>query len=468
MRQTKLISAAIALAALFMLVPAGALAARGAAHHHGRRGPARLAPRGASAGSCRVSIAVAPRRVNAGEAVSVYGRLTCGGAGASAASPSIANQQVTVYAREATASTASSIGTASTDTNGFYAFTTPTPPSTNTAYYVSVDGAQSPTRNARVATRVEIKNAPAEGAQLATGPNHSVTFSGAVPPIDHGALVVLQREDAITGEQWHRIGPLGTRVGPNGTFSISHTFHTPGDANLRFVVRPRGINAPSASEVLSYEISQTQNPGLTILSSGNPLSYGQLVTIKGTLAGAKSQQVTLLAHTRSGAFATAATTTTNGSGEYSFAPQTPLQSTFYKVTGGGRSSAIMYEGVKYLLTASVSPMSVQNGQSLTFSGAVTPGHEGQPVYLQRQNPLGGYHVVQVGTVNANSTYSIVHTPFDAANTTKTEIFRIKVPGNPQNESKASEPFTITVNPALASALTPETPANSTSPSEGQT
>ena len=82
------------------------------------------------------------------------------------------------------------------------------------------------------------------------------------------------------------------------------------------------------------------------------------------------------------------------------------------------------------------------------------------IYLERQNASGtGFHVVQVGIVGAGSTYSIVHTVYDAG----TKVFRVKIPGGPENEGAASPPFTITVTPAPAAALAPEAPGNSSQP-----
>ena len=166
-------------------------------------------------------------------------------------------------------------------------------------------------------------------------------------------------------------------------------------------------------------ISQAQHPGLTINSSKNPLSYEETVSITGKSAKGASQTVTLFSHVRNGNFPVQpiATATTNANGEYTFPPQKPLVNTFYRVTSDGISSAVLYEGVKYVLNPT--PMlssTIVGGQPLTFSGTVTPGTEGQPVYLQRQNLLGGWFVVETGKVGANSSYTITHTPYDISNT----------------------------------------------------
>ena len=107
-------------------------------------------------------------------------------------------------------------------------------------------------------------------------------------------------------------------------------------------------------------------------------------------------------------------------------------------------SAVLFVGVKYVLTANVSATTVQAGQPLTFSGTVTPAYVGKAVYLERQNQVGtGFHVVDVGSVAPGGTYSITDEVFG----TGMDVFRVKVPGDPSNQSQASQLFTITVTPA---------------------
>src|SRR4029077_8381670 len=146
--------------------------------------------------------------------------------------------------------------------------------------------------------------------------------------------------------------------------------------------------------------------------------------------------------------------TTDASGNYSFPAQSPVNSTFYKVTGGGQASAVLYEGVKDLLSAAVSATTVQAGSQVTFTGTVAPSHPGHIIYLERQNANNGdFHVVQVSLVNPDSTYSIAHRVYDPG----TKVFRIQIPGGPENQGAASAPFTIQVTPGPAAALTPEAP-----------
>ncbi len=82
------------------------------------------------------------------------------------------------------------------------------------------------------------------------------------------------------------------------------------------------------------------------------------------------------------------------------------------------------------------------------------------IYLERENASGnGFHVVQSGYVLPGSMYSIVHQVYVPG----TKVYRIDIPGGPENGRAVSQLFTIQVNPAPPSALTPEAPGNSSLP-----
>ena len=441
MRLRKLGPALLAATSLLALAPAAA-----SAHKH-------PSPRG----RCAINIRVAPRLITAGEQVEVKGRLEClplAGAG---------SQAVTLYEYVAGTAGYVPVQSTTTDTSGVYEFKPPAL-SANTSFYVRSHGAQSGRKKARVAVQVTLTGPP-EGTQIETGAPNKQTFSGTVSPADVGARVILQRQNAVTGDEWHRIG-FG-QVETGGDYTITHTFRVPGDASIRVLVRSDRINSPSASTPLEYEISQAQNPSLTIVSSADPITYGQSVTISGVLAGATTPQtVTLLARTvHQQGFAPIAEVSTGAGGAYSFPVQTPVNSTLYRVQDAGQKSAVLYEGVRDVLTAEVSPTTVQAGEALTFKGTVTPDQTGHIVYLERQNAAGtAFHVVQVGHVLPGSVYSIVHQVYVPGS----KVFRVDIPGGPDNGRAVSQLFTVQVNPAPPSALTPEAPGNSSQPSEGQT
>jgi hypothetical protein len=459
MRSLKMVAAIVAAPAL-LIAPAAA-----SAHKHP-----------SPSGRCRVSMEVAPRQITAGDPVVIFGRLVCTRAAQEA------EQTVKLYHHVYSSFGFSYVQSTTTDAHGFYEFgRADGVVETNRAWYVLSHRARSASKRIRVGAQVSLAGPP-EGTQLLTGTANKVTFTGTVSPADAGARVILERQNAATGNEWRRID--SARVLPGGSYSIVHTFIVPGDANIRTLVRSQGRNVPSPSDVLEYEISQAQNPALTIASSTDPILFGQSVTISGTLAGGAGQPATLMARTRGEAFTPIALVRTEANGNYSFPAQSPANSTFYRVVTnndtcalvaptaracrqphneGQVKSAVLFEGVRDVLTAQVSPTTVQAGGQLTFSGTVAPSAPGHVVYLERRNASGeGFHVVQVATLDQASSFSIVHTVYDVG----AKVFRIYVPGGPANQGAASQPFDVQVTPAPATALLPEAPGNSSQPPEG--
>ncbi|MGC2374342.1 MAG: hypothetical protein WA484_10755 [Solirubrobacteraceae bacterium] len=459
MRSRILIPAVMVVISLFAFVPSGA-----SAHKHRSFN-----------GRCGVSMNVAPHQIFAGDQVIVFGRMRC-------ANPvNAAGQEVKLFHHLLGTPGFTFVQSTTTDARGFYEIVgADAPLDTNRSFYVRSHTARSATRHVWVAAQVTLAG-PTEG-QLLTGFPNSVTFTGAVSPGDVGARAILQRQNATTGTDWHRID--SGVVDAWGNFTIVHTFIVPGDANIRVLIRSQRRNIPSVSGVLAYSISQAQNPALTIQASADPIAFGEAVTISGTLAGGAGQPVTLLARgRRQHGFARVAQVTTDATGAYSFPPLSPVNSTFYRVDSGspcvvplhparrarscrsgGVSSAVLYEGVRDVLTAQVSATTVPAGGSVTFSGTVSPDHTGHAIYLERQNAHGpGFHVIEVSFVGAASTYSIVHQLYVPG----TKVLRVSIPGGPENQGAASPPFTIQVTPAAASTLMPESPHNSTLPPEGQ-
>jgi hypothetical protein len=435
--------ALVGAASLLATVPAGAMAAKHPSPN----------------GRCSININVQPPKITAGDAVVIFGRLRC---------PKNTNQTVRLFRVVRGVLGSRPVGTVKTDATGSYEFQRADGVvTTNRGWFVRSRGAQSGRRFIRVAAQVALTG-PSQ-TELFTGPAHKVTFSGLVSPADVGARVILQRQNAtVGGDDWRRINRSGpgrnVRVGPGGSFSLTHTFVVPGDANIRVLLRSQGRNVPSPSNVLTYVISQAENPKLTINSSADPITAGQSVTISGALANGNMQPVTLLARTGSQSFGAIAQTTTDAGGNYTFPAQSPIRNTFYKVQGGGVSSAQLYEGVKDVLTAAAVPTTVEAGQPVTFSGTVTPDHTGHVIYLERRNANSGdFHVVQVAHVGAGSAYLFAHRFFDAG----TKVVRVFIPGGPENQGAASQTFDIQVTPAPASALSPAPSSNASTPSDGQ-
>lgn len=457
MRSIKLVPLLTAAAALLAMAPAGASARRASAHAHATR-------------PCHVRLEYPRPPVPNGEAVTINGTLSC----PKAISP--AGHAVTLLQQSAPKAGFASVAAATTEAGGAFQVVTPAL-TTNSIFYAVVEGAQSARRTIRVSAPITASPpTPPDGAQLFTAGGHNlrkqnaVTFAGEVSSADAGAPVVLQRENATGPEDWRPIDR--SFVDSHGKYAIVHHFQVPGEANIRVLVHPRKINAAAATSPVSYEISQAQNPALTIETSADPTPFDQPVTIKGVVAGAAAKTpVTLLARTAGGGpFAPVASAVTGDKGAYEFAKQTPLKNTAYKVSAASAQSAVLFQGVKYALTVSPTIGTIAAGQPVTFSGAVLPALVGHVVYLERQGALRlGWRVIDVGTVSApaNPTEAAPFTIVHAFRTPGTARLRVKIPGDPGNQGAAGAPFELTVTQTPASALAPEAPGNSRLPSEGQ-
>ena len=253
MRSIKLTVAVVAAATALTLASAAA-SARGTHEHRGSH----------HGGGCRVTLNVAPRLITSGESALAFGRLSCH------SEAEDANQTVTLYESSATAPGYGIAGTTTTDATGFYQVTV-TALTTNSSFYVTAGAAQSGHRSVKVAAQVTLSGPP-EGVvptALRTGHHNQVTFTGKVSPADAGAVVVLQRQNAVRGNEWHRIGH-DVQVSKGGEFTITHTFVYAGDANIRVVVRGGDRNAPSPSNVLGYEIVPGPEPAADDRKLGQP------------------------------------------------------------------------------------------------------------------------------------------------------------------------------------------------------
>ena len=382
----------------------------------------------------------APAPVTAGDPASLLGHLSCPAA-------DVAAQTVTFYQKVPHTSGFVLAGTATTEADGAFQFA-PSELHTNSIFYATADNLKSNRTHLRITPAVTL-NAPAAGTQLfvgaargqdGTSAGKAVTFTGTISPVGAGAVVALQREDGGDG-RWHQVA-LG-QVGAQGAYSITHVFHRAGKASIRVVVHFRGLDTRAASNPVAYQISRRQHEQLTIEASSQTISYGQSVTIGGTVAGAISQPVTLLAQTSTGTFEPVAQSTTNGSGEYTFTAS-PVQDSRYRVTWETRSSVTQPVNVAYALTAEPAASTIQAGGQLTVSGNVNPSQAGQGVRLERQNSSGvGFHVVASGTVSSGSTYSITV----AVPQPGTDLIRVTVPGYASNASASSAPFSVQVTPA---------------------
>ena len=118
------------------------------------------------------------------------------------------------------------------------------------------------------------------------------------------------------------------------------------------------------------------------------------------------------------------------------------------------NSAILFEGVTDVLTASASATTITQGGTVNFSGTVAPDQTGHVIWLQEENAAHtGFHTVQVAPVLPGSTYTIVHQIFAVG----THTFRVEIPGGPENGGANSQMFDVTVTPVSAQQLPQQQP-----------
>jgi hypothetical protein len=406
-------------------------------------------------GACHIRLETPKAPLPGAEAVTVVGTVQCAGAKEPGA------KQVTLYQRSAPQSGFTALSPVASDpTTGAFTVTTPTL-QTDTTLYALAEGAKSAQRTIRVAAQVTPEPpTPSENAQIftATGGRFStpkrVEFAGSVKPFVAHERVVLQRESSTGNEEWKGI-QLG-EVDASGKYVFHHRFLVPGEANIRVLVRPGKLNAPAASTPSSYEISQMQNPDLTLETETDPLAFGQSVKLKGTIKEAKGPTTVSLLETTSGAHAVpVASTTSTGSFEFL---RTPARNAIFKVKAGSETSALLFQGVRHQLTFTPPASSATAGQALEFAGSVLPAGR---VYLERQSIGGlGWHVIDSTVAPANS-FSLSY----AFRAPGEVTLRIKVPGGEGHQAIASAPFKINVAKAASPVL--NEPANVHLPPEGQ-
>lgn len=397
---------------------------------------------------CKISMFAQPAQITDGEPVELYGQLTCNGT-------PVAGKSVTIRARTNYHHFYKTLGTTTTTSEGTYAVEVPYVRANANFQAFAEPYARSANRAVRV-TPMVVLNGPPEGTTLDTGYAHRVTFSGTVTPYDGGAQVVLQREGATSTEEWHRI-QVGT-VRHNGTFVLIHKFSVPGAAVVRVVIRPNHkFTVRGISNTISYGISQTQNPALTIHTSKTPdVLPATPITVSGVSSAGEGKTVKLFSRpSRSGTFTEIASTTTTAGGAYSF-ERTPLQNTLYRAEVGTTKSAILFEGVKYALSLTTSfPTSMASGTVLVVEGHVTGAEAGHRVYLERETRFGhAFAVIDLTTVNTEGNFKIQDALFGSGRV----VVRVKVAGDPGHLGVRSALADIELTPIPPTlTLPPPTP-----------
>jgi hypothetical protein len=287
--------------------------------------------------------------------------------------------------------------------------------------------------------------------------DHPVVFTGHVTPNHAGERVALQ-EQIGSSDDWKTLKT--GRIGPGSNYSIAYRWRVPDAYDVRVLFRGDHRNVAGASDPVTVTIEQAQVPGFTINSSAPLINYGQTATISGVLdqpgstTGELTTAVTLYARpVGQSSFTPVANTTTGSDGSYSFAPQMPTGNTLYQVRttfAPSRHSAVLFEGVRDMVTMTASSTSSTVGGKVTFDGTVLPDKAGHVIYLERLGADNEWHVVEIRYVRSNSTFEFGW----RFGNTGTKEFRARITSDPQNVGAASAPVTVTVNPAPTSSLPP--------------
>jgi hypothetical protein len=428
MRLRSAVLALLSSALVSIAVPAGALA-HGPRHNHG------------------VTIAATPNPILSGEAVLIYGQLN---------GSNHSGQTINLYHRVNPAHSFTLIGTTQTLANGFYEFTRAEGVvTTNRSWFVTAPNLSgnihSRTVSERVAALVSLMASPpptANGYET----NHSIAFTGHVAPNHAGERVLLQVQNSATGGADWRTLKAGS-LDPGSNYDIPYRFSVPGAYNLRAVFAGDVRNIEGVSDTTSVVVQQTEVPDFTINTTAPIINYGGQAEITGALylPGTTTPDpgvsVTLWGHTDGQKWHTVGNPdTTLNNGSYGFFVS-PSNNTVYQVRTtftppARRRTATLFEGVRDVVTIVASSMTSVVGGSVTFQGTVSPDKAGHDIYLERLGADGDFHVVAIGVVRPDSTYSFKWT----FGTPGAKEFRVRIPGGPENVGGVSP--TVTVQVAL--------------------
>src|SRR5437588_3054929 len=394
-----------------------------------------------------LTINATPNPILAGEGVTIYGQLNRAPVG---------GQTIVLYHHIAGSGRGyTPVSHTTTNGNGFYMFTRATGVvMTNRNWFVreaAGHGVRSRTIRERVHALVSLS-----ASSSSTDTNHAIVFSGHVTP-NHASEHALLQEQIGSSDDWRTL--KRGRLGPGSNYAIAYRWRVPGQHDVRVVFPSDDRNIRGESDPLSVTIQQAQVADFTINTSAPIIDYGQSATISGVLyqPGTSTPEpntaVSLCGRAAGQShFSCSSATFTKGDGSYSFGVS-PTQNTLYQARTSlppHRHSAVLFEGVRDVVTMTASSNSSTVGGTVTFIGTVTPDKAGHAIYLQRLGKDGDWHTVEVHRVKFDSTFQFSWT----FGTQGMKKFRARITSDRRNVGGASTPVTINVSPAPASSLPP--------------
>ena len=277
-----------------------------------------------------ISIKAIPNPIDAGDPLVVVGHLS---------GPANTNRVANLFHRLPGQARFSFVQSTRTDAGGNYLFNRNAGVvETNRAWLVRSAGAQSAIVHEGVRALITLNSSTTSAKS-----NQPVVFTGHVTPNHSGDVVRLQRQVGSNDDDWRNISGAAGRLGPASNYRIVHRFRVPDvdGITIRAVIGADRRNLRGVSKSLDLGIQQKQNPRFTLNASADPIKAGDSVTLTGTLAAPNNagRTVTLFARESGRRYASVATATTDGSGNYSFT-QAPVHTTVYQVRAdGGRKTA---------------------------------------------------------------------------------------------------------------------------------
>lgn len=224
----------------------------------------------------------------------------------------------------------------------------------------------------------------------------------------------------------------------------------PGLVNgTRYTMSVTAVNAVGASDPVSVKARPNVPTTLTVTVNDTGISYGESVTISGSLVRADTgaalagRSVKIEGRTAaSGGYAPIATLTTDANGAVTLT-RAPKASAEYRVryaggADGGPSIGTRKVAVSPVLSATLSAATVVAGKKATLKGRVTPVRSG---YVYRQMLIGGrWSTLDKARLSANGNYT-----FTFKTVTKgVKTYRVYLPTSSSFASSLSNSSAITV------------------------
>jgi hypothetical protein len=396
-----------------------------------------------------LTIAATPNPVIAGEGVLIYGRLLGADNG---------GQTIRLYHHVVGSSrgyTLVATTTTSMNPSGYYEFTRAEGlVYTNRNWFVrGPSGTHSRTVHERVIPLVTIT-----ASTTSSDTSHRVVFIGHVTP-NHGFERVFLQQQIGSSDDWRTL--RSTFLGPGSDYAFAYRWRRPGVHDVRVVFRGDDRNTRGVSDAVTVNIEQAQVPGFTINSSNPIVPYNGMVTISGKLnqsGTSNPAMVQLWGRTPDHRFTVLADGVTASDGSYSFTQAGLTKNTIYYVATmplphtPRRHTAVLYQGVRDMVTMRSSSSSANTDQPVTFTGTVLPDKAGRVIYLQmqKQGEDNDWRTVEVAVVHHDSTFRFVWTTASPG----TYTFRARIISDEDNLGSASPPVSITATAPAASTLPP--------------